>query len=91
MSSDRSCSTCPSTWKKIGAFFIDFWGCFLIFGFAVAYFSGNLTNEGFSLEGAPALFSFFLIISYFVIMGRYFGGTFGKKIFGIVHHAKHQG
>jgi len=85
---DQSCSVCPPTWKKILAFFIDFWGCFFIFGFIIAYFSGNLTNEGFHLEGMPALLEFALIISYFIIMKKYFGGTFGKKIFGIAKGKK---
>lgn len=83
MNSDSSCSNCPATWKKVLAFLIDFWGSFLVFGFMVAYFFGGLTEEGFKLDGLPAFFLFFLIIVYFIVMKKYFGGTFGKKLFGI--------
>jgi uncharacterized RDD family membrane protein YckC len=86
MNNDQSCSTCPPTWKKVLAFLIDFFGCFFIFGYVIAYFSGGLTSEGFNLNGVPALVLFALIIAYFIIMKNYFGGTFGKKILGIVHN-----
>jgi uncharacterized RDD family membrane protein YckC len=72
------------------SFFIDFLGCFVIFGYILAYFFGGLTEEGFNLEGISTLFLFSLIVSYFIIMKRYFGGTFGKKIFGIVSSKHHK-
>ncbi len=88
MNSDLSCSKCPPTWKKVLAFCVDFLGSFLIFGFVIAYFLGGLTEEGFNLQGAPALVLFSLMIAYFIVMGRYCGGTLGKRLFGIAH-AKH--
>jgi uncharacterized RDD family membrane protein YckC len=77
------CSNCPPTWKKIVAFLIDFFGSFFIFGYLIAYFSGDLSASGFELQGMPALLLFALIISYFIIMKKFFGGTFGKKLLGI--------
>ena len=84
MNSDPSCSNCPSTWKKILAFFIDYFSSFFIFGYIIAYFFEGLTKNGFELEGVPALVVFSLIIAYFIIMKRYFSGTLGEKILGIV-------
>ena len=83
MNSNAPCPTCPPTWKKVLAFFVDFLGSFFVFGFGIAYFGGGLTHDGFKLEGGPALLVFLLIIAYFVIMGKYFGGTLGKKLVGI--------
>jgi len=86
MNSNSQCSSCQPTWKKNLAFLIDLLGSFLIFGFIVAYFSGDLTKDGFELNGMPALALFSLIIAYFFIMKKYCGRTLGKKLFGI--HSK---
>lgn len=71
------------TWKKVLAFLVDFFGTFFGFGIVVAYFSGDLTSNGFELEGLPALILFGLILAYFVIMNKFLGGTLGKKLFRI--------
>jgi len=60
---------------------IDFFVSFIIFGFIISYFTGNITEEGFSLEGLPALIVFALVIGYFIIANKYLGGTLGKRIF----------
>ena len=83
MNNGSSCSSCVPTWKKILAFILDITFSSIIFGFLIAYFTGNLTATGFELEGAPALLVMTLILTYFIMMNRYFGGTIGKKIFGI--------
>lgn len=83
MSSTHAGCACPPTWKKVSAFLIDFVGSMLVFGTIIAYFSGDLTSHGFNLEGAPAMLAFALMIAYFVGMKKLFGGTLGKKIFGI--------
>jgi uncharacterized RDD family membrane protein YckC len=74
---------CPPTWKKVLAFLVDIFGSFLVFGAIIAYFSGDLTSSGFHLEGAPAMVAFALMITYFIAMKKLFGGTLGKKLFGI--------
>lgn len=70
-------------WKKVLAFIIDLVGSFVILGFVIAVATGNTTDNGFSLNGGPALLLFALVIAYFVVMNKKFGGTLGKRLFGI--------
>lgn len=70
-------------WKRILAFILDLVGSFLLFGFIIAYFTGEKTEEGFNLTGGSAFLLFALVIAYFVIMNKWAGGTIGKRIFGI--------
>ena len=70
-------------WKRIIAFIIDFVLCFWVFGYLVGWMTGNLTPGGFKLEGGSALLFFALIIAYFVVMNKFFGGTLAKKLLGI--------
>jgi len=55
---------------------------FSIFGYLIAKFTGNTTDDGFQLNGLPALILFALVIGYFVA-GKYLGGTIWQRIFGI--------
>lgn len=71
------------TWKKIIAFIIDFFGSFLIFGFAIGYLTGNAHEASFNLNGLPAILLFVLIIIYFVAMNRWAKGTVAKHLLGI--------
>jgi antibiotic biosynthesis monooxygenase (ABM) superfamily enzyme len=72
----------PATWKLILAAVLDFITAFVGFGFLVAWLTGGLTANGFSLTGAPALVCFLLIIAYFVVFNRYLGGTIWRWILG---------
>ena len=65
---------------KIFAFFIDIFISFVPLGFIIAYFTGDVTSAGFSLEGLPALLLFVLVITYFFVGNKYFGGTIGKRV-----------
>lgn len=78
------------TWKKVLAFLLDFFGSFWIFGLIIGWLTGNLTEGGFKLEGAPALLLFALMIAYFVLMNKYCGGTLGKRIFKIKKEKKQE-
>ena len=49
-------------------------------GFAVASVAGGRTEEGFQLNGLPALVLFALVIAYFLVFNRYLGGTIWKRI-----------
>ncbi|MFD1746657.1 hypothetical protein ACFSE1_14380 [Rhizobium helianthi] len=71
----------PSTWRIVLAAIFDFFTAFWVFGLGVAYIFGGMTEAGFSLNGAPALLCFALIVAYFVIGNKYFGGTIWKHIF----------
>lgn len=70
----------PATWRIVLAFILDFFTIFWIVGLGVAAVFGGTTENGFSLEGLPALLCFVLMIAYFVIFNRYLGGTIWKRI-----------
>lgn len=72
----------PATWKLILAGILDFITAFFGLGFLVAWLTGGLTSNGFSLTGAPALVCFLLIIAYFIVFNKYFGGTIWRWILG---------
>jgi hypothetical protein len=72
----------PATWKLILAGILDFITAFSGFGFLVAWLTGGLTGNGFSLTGAPALVCFLLIIAYFIVFNTYLGGTIWRWILG---------
>lgn len=71
--------------KKVLAFLVDFVGTFLIFGYIIAALTGNITSEGFDLNGGPAFMLFVVMIAYFVLMNKYAGGTLGKRLFGLAN------
>lgn len=66
--------------KKIIAAILDLITSFGGFGYLIAKFTGNTTESGFQLNGAPALILFALVIAYFVA-GKYLGGTIWQRIF----------
>jgi hypothetical protein len=71
------------TWKVVLAAILDFLMAFFVGGFAIDGATGNLTPDGFKLNGALALLLFVLIAAYFMAGKRLFGGMIWKRIFGI--------
>ncbi|MGB0086328.1 MAG: hypothetical protein WBP94_13250 [Rhodomicrobiaceae bacterium] len=69
-----------ATWRKVLAAVLDFLTVFFVGGYAIAYLSGNLTAEGFNLEGTTALILFAVIVIYFVVGSKYLGGTMWQRI-----------
>lgn len=69
-------------WRKVLAAVLDFFFVLYIAGYAVGYLTGNLTNDGFKLEGAPALIVFVLIAAYFVVFTKFLGGTVWQRVLG---------
>ncbi|MFK7836263.1 MAG: hypothetical protein AB8B60_08590 [Sulfitobacter sp.] len=67
-------------WRIILAAFLDFITAFFVLGFAVASLTGGMTDNGFRLNGAPALLLFALIFLYFWAGNKYLGGTLWKRI-----------
>lgn len=67
------------TWKKVVAAILDFFTIFIGGGYLIAVVTGNTTDSGFELNGAPALLAFGLVVAYFVLMPRY-GGTIWQRI-----------
>jgi hypothetical protein len=83
MSQSAASSPKPvSTWKKVVAAILDFLFVMFVGGYAIGYLTGNLTDEGFSLNGGPAFILFALIILYFVIFTKYLGGTLFQRLLG---------
>ncbi|MFN4099864.1 MAG: hypothetical protein ACK4GT_08810 [Pararhodobacter sp.] len=76
----------PATWRVILAAILDFFTIFGLGGYIIARLTGNLTESGFALNGAPAFMLFALIIAYFVA-GRYMGGTLWQRILKARHRA----
>ena len=72
-----------ATWRKVVAAVLDFIFVFAILGYAIAYMSGGLTEEGFELKGGPAFLLFAMMILYFVIFTRFLGGTIWQRLLGV--------
>jgi hypothetical protein len=70
------------TWKRVIAAILDFFTVFFVGGFAIAHFTGGMTDNGFNLKGGPAFVLFAVIVVYFVV-GRRYGGTLWDRIFQI--------
>lgn len=73
-----------ASWRIILAFILDFVTTFFVIGFLVGWLTGGLTDNGFQLNGAPALLMIALVIAYFIVFGRYLGGTLWQRILGAV-------
>jgi hypothetical protein len=71
------------TWRKVVAAILDFIFVLFIVGYGIGYMTGNLTDEGFNLQGAPAFIAFAIIVLYFVIFTRYLGGTVFQHLLGV--------
>ncbi|QWG23434.1 hypothetical protein KMZ93_00305 [Bradyrhizobium sediminis] len=69
-----------ATWRKVLAAILDFVMVFFGGGYAIGYLTGNVTSEGFKLEGLPALILLTLLIVYFVAGSKYLGGTIWQRI-----------
>ena len=80
MTEDLNSRPAPSSWRIILAFLLDLIMAFFGFGFLVAALLGGRTEDGFQLNGFPAVLCFALIIAYFVVFNRYLGGTIWKRI-----------
>ena len=69
-----------ATGRKVLAAILDFFTIFFVLGYTIAKLTGNVTNDGFKLEGMPAFVMFALIIIYFVAGTKYLGGTIWQRI-----------
>lgn len=67
-------------WRKVLAAVLDFFFALYIAGHGVGYLTGNLTSDGFKLEGAAAISVFALIVMYFVVFTRFVGGTLWQRL-----------
>lgn len=72
----------PATWRIVLAAILDFLTAFFGLGFLVAALTGGMTENGFQLNGWPALLVFALIVAYFIVFNKFLGGTIWKWILG---------
>jgi hypothetical protein len=72
-----------ATWKRVVATILDLITTFFVIGYIIGWATGNLTENGFNLNGAPALVLFLLMIAYFYIGRRHAGGTLWDRAFRI--------
>jgi uncharacterized RDD family membrane protein YckC len=73
----------PAFWRRIFAGILDFLLVFVGGGLLIGKLTGDTTENGFQLNGMPALILFALVIAYFVVFNRFLGGTIFKRVFGI--------
>ena len=69
-----------ATWRKVVAAILDFFMIFFVGGYVIGRLTGNLSDGGFSLEGASALILFAVIAVYFVIFTKFLGGTLWQRL-----------
>lgn len=72
-----------STTRKVFAAILDFIFVMVIAGYLIGYMTGNVSDEGFELKGAPAFLLFAIIVLYFVIFTRFLGGTVWQRLLGV--------
>jgi hypothetical protein len=72
-----------ATWRKVLAAILDFLMVFVVGGYVIGQLTGNLVDGGFTLEGAPALILFAVIVAYFVVFTKYLGGTLWQRALGV--------
>ncbi len=77
---DTNAAAQPATWRIILAAILDFLTAFFVLGYIVASIFGGRTDDGFKLNGLPALLLFVLIVAYFLVFNRYLGGAIWKRI-----------
>jgi hypothetical protein len=68
------------TWRKVLAGILDFITVFFVGGYIIGKLTGGITDDGFSLSGAPALILFALVVAYFYFGWKKFGGTIWQRI-----------
>lgn len=72
-----------ATWRKVVAAILDFFMIFAIGGYVIGRQTGNLSDDGFKLEGVPALILFAVIAAYFVIFTKFLGGTLWQRLLSV--------
>ncbi len=71
-----------ATWRKVVAAVLDFIFIFAVGGYAIAKFTGNVTENGFELQGWPAFLLFAIVVLYFIVFRRFLGGTLFQRLLG---------
>jgi hypothetical protein len=69
--------------RRVFALILDILTVFFLGGYLVGWLTGNLTPDGFKLEGASALILFAIIGAYFYVGRKIAAGTVWDRILGI--------
>jgi hypothetical protein len=72
-----------AVWKRVLASILDFITVFAVGGYIIGHATGTNSEDGFSLDGAPALLLFAMIVIYFFVCRRFLGGSLWDRIFRI--------
>jgi hypothetical protein len=70
-------------WKRVLALLLDFLTAFFVFGSLIASVTGEMTEDGFRLEGSSSLLLAVLVMAYFYGARYFAGGTLWDWILGI--------
>ena len=73
-----------STFMKILAGVLDFVTIFMAAGFVISKLTGQPTEGGFKLKGAPALALFAVVIAYFWLLPKVTGSTLWQWLLGLL-------
>ena len=69
-------------WRRAIAGILDLFTVFFVGGYVIARLTGGITADGFQLNGAPALVLFVVVVLYFYLGWKKFGGTIWQRILG---------
>jgi uncharacterized RDD family membrane protein YckC len=69
--------------KRVFALILDTVTIFSLAGYLIGWLTGNLTPNGFQLDGMPAWLWLATIVAYFYIGRTIAGGTLWDRILGI--------
>jgi uncharacterized membrane protein YoaK (UPF0700 family) len=80
MSDPPSLPAAKPFWRRTLAGFLDFLTIFFAGGYVIGALTGNLTSEGFKLDGWPALLLFAVTVLYFYLGWHKLDGTIWQRI-----------
>jgi len=79
--SDQQGAPAPKPfWRRGLAGFLDFLTVFFVGGYVIGALTGNLSSDGFKMEGLPVLVLFAVIVLYFYLGWEKLGGTIWQRI-----------
>ncbi len=70
----------PSIARRATVGILDSITAFAVGGYVIAKLTGNISQNGFQLNGMPAIVLFALIVAYFVVCTIFLDGTLWQRI-----------
>ncbi|MAM08984.1 MAG: hypothetical protein CML23_00685 [Rhizobiaceae bacterium] len=75
-------------WRIVLAYFFDVFTLFWGVGYLIGWLTGQLTPNGFDLEGSPAFLLYGIMAAYFVLCHFFLRGTIWRHIFRVSRQVK---